>query len=208
MVNDLASLVWAANLANLELHTFLSTCRNLSRPSWMVFDLDPGPPAHILQCARVAIWLREKLQKLRLQSFAKTSGSKGLQVYVPLNTAVTFTQSRMFAQEMARWLEEEHSDLIVSKMTKNLRKGKVFIDWSQNHEHKTTICVYSLRGKEQPTVSTPVTWPEVEKALRGQKQAQLSFIAKAVLDRVKKTGDLFQPVLRLKQRLPVFKRVD
>ena len=132
----------------------------------MVFDLDPGAPADIVQCCQVGLWLREILAGMKLKSWAKTSGSKGLQVYVPLNTAVTYDQTKELSHALAEHLEREHPDLVVSKMAKALRKGKIFVDWSQNDEHKTTICVYSLRAREQPTVSTPVTWEEVETTVK------------------------------------------
>lgn len=200
-VTDLPSLVWAANLANLELHTFLSTRQHLNRPTVMVFDLDPGPPANILQCVQVGLWLRAALAKHSIECFPKTSGSKGLQIYVPLNTPVTFDQTKQFARDLAEAFASEHSELVVSKMTKSLRKGKVLIDWSQNQDHKTTVCAYSLRGRETPTVSTPVTWKELEQALKKKKPGLLVFDSAMVLARVKRLGDLFQPVLKMRQRL-------
>jgi bifunctional non-homologous end joining protein LigD len=168
----------------------------------MVFDLDPGPPADIVQCCRVSLWLRELLGKMKLKSFAKTSGSKGLQVYVPLNTPVTYDQTKELSHALAEYLEREHVDLVVSRMSKALRKGKVFVDWSQNDEHKTTICVYSLRAKEEPTVSTPVTWEEVADCLKKKKAELLKCRSDQTLARVKKMGDLFEPVEKLKQKLP------
>jgi bifunctional non-homologous end joining protein LigD len=200
VMNDLAALVWVANLADLELHTFLHRAPAIERPTMMAFDLDPGPPADIVLCCRVGLWLKEIFDALKLQSFAKTSGSKGLQVYVPLNTAVTYDETKSFALTLAQRLEREHPDHVVSKMQKSLRKGKVLVDWSQNDEHKTTICVYSLRAKERPTISTPVAWDEVEAAL--DKNNPLVFETEAVLKRVEKLGDLFEPVLKLKQKLP------
>ncbi len=168
----------------------------------MVFDLDPGPPANIVQCSQVGLWLREIFEHFSLQSFAKTSGSKGLQIYVPLNTPVTYEQTKSFAHALARLLEQEHRELVVSEMKKEVRTNKVFIDWSQNDEHKTTIGVYSLRARERPTVSTPVRWEEVEHALKKKDASLLVFEAPRVLDRVEKMGDLFEPVLKLKQKLP------
>jgi bifunctional non-homologous end joining protein LigD len=159
LANDLPTLVWAANLADLELHTSLSRKNNIERPTMMVFDLDPGAPADIVQCCQIGIWLRELLGGMKLKAFAKTSGSKGLQVYVPLNTAVTYDQTKGLSRSLAQRLEREHPDRVTSNMSKAVRKGKVFVDWSQNDEHKTTICVYSLRAKEEPTVSTPVNAP-------------------------------------------------
>jgi bifunctional non-homologous end joining protein LigD len=202
LANDLPTLVWAANLADLELHTALSRKNNIERPTMMVFDLDPGPPADIVQCCQVGIWLRELLSKMKLKAFAKTSGSKGLQVYVPLNTAVTYDQTKGLSRSLAQGLEREHPDRVTSNMSKAVRKGKVFVDWSQNDEHKTTICVYSLRAKEQPTVSTPVTWNEVETCLKKKKAELLKFRSDQTLARVEKQGDLFEPVEALKQKLP------
>ena len=202
LAQDLPTLVWAANLADLELHTSLARKSNVARPTMMVFDLDPGPPADIVQCCQVGLWLRDLLAEMKLKSFAKTSGSKGLQIYVPLNTPVTFDQTKALARALAEHLEREHPDLVVHRMLKSLRKGKVLVDWSQNDEHKTTVTVYSLRAKEYPTVSTPVTWEEVEACLKKQDPTRLSFTADAVLGRVVKVGDLFEPVAQLKQKLP------
>jgi bifunctional non-homologous end joining protein LigD len=167
-----------------------------------VFDLDPGPPADIVQCCQVGMWLREIFEHFGLQSFAKTSGSKGLQVYVPLNTPTSYDQTKMFAHALAQLLEQEHSDMVVSDMKKSLRTGKVFVDWSQNDEHKTTVAVYSLRAREHPTASTPVKWEEVERALKKRDANLLVFEAKQTIARVEKMGDLFAPVLQLKQKLP------
>jgi bifunctional non-homologous end joining protein LigD len=202
LANDLPTLVWAANLADLELHTSLARKRNVARPTMMVFDLDPGAPADIVQCCQVGLWLRELLSKMKLKSFAKTSGSKGLQVYVPLNTPVMFDQTKDLSRALAQLLEREHADLVTSNMSRALRKGKVFVDWSQNDEHKTTICVYSLRAKEEPTVSTPVTWDEVANCLKKKKADLLKFRSDKTLARVEKMGDLFEPVEKLKQKLP------
>jgi bifunctional non-homologous end joining protein LigD len=202
LAQDLPTLVWAANLADLELHTSLSHKNTIERPTMMVFDLDPGAPADIVQCCQVGIWLRDLLGKMRLKSFAKTSGSKGLQVYVPLNTAVTYDQTKDLSRALAQHLEGEHADLVTSNMSKTVRKGKVFVDWSQNDEHKTTICVYSLRAREEPTVSTPVTWDEVANCLKEKKADLLKFRSDQVLTRVEKTGDLFEPLEKLKQKLP------
>jgi bifunctional non-homologous end joining protein LigD len=202
LVQDLPTLVWAANLADLELHTSLSRKNNIERPSMMVFDLDPGAPADIVQCCQVGVWLRDLLAHMKLKSFAKTSGSKGLQVYVPLNTAVTYDQTKDLSRALAQHLEREHIGLVTSNMSKAVRKGKVFVDWSQNDDHKTTVCVYSLRAKEGPTVSTPVTWDEVENCLKKKKADLLKFHSDEVLARVDKHGDLFEPVEKLKQKLP------
>jgi bifunctional non-homologous end joining protein LigD len=202
LANDLPTLVWAANLADLELHTSLSRAEAMERPTMMVFDLDPGEPAAILECAQVGLWLRDVLAQLRLESFPKTSGSKGLQVYVPLNGEAAYEQTKPLAQAIAQHLEREHADLVVSSMKKSIRGGKVLIDWSQNDEHKTTVCVYSLRARERPTVSTPLDWGEVEGALEAGDPTALVFDWDEVLERVDEHGDLFAPVLELRQRLP------
>jgi len=194
--------VWAANLADLELHTSLSLAKDILRPTVLAFDLDPGPPANIVQCCQVGIWVRDIFDGLGLKCFAKTSGSKGLQVYVPLNTAVTYDQTKAVAHELARLLERQNPKLVVSDMKKALRVGKVFVDWSQNDDHKTTICVYSLRARERPTASTPLKWEEVENCLKKGDPKLLVFEADEVLERAKKFGDLFEPVLKLKQKLP------
>jgi bifunctional non-homologous end joining protein LigD len=202
LLNDLPSIVWAANLGDLELHTFLARQQDVERPTMVVFDLDPGPPANILQCAQVAQWLKEELDVLELQSFPKTSGSKGLQIYIPLNTPVTYEVTKPFARTMAERLTREHPKLVVAKMEKRLRTGKVLVDWSQNDSHKTTVCAYSLRAKERPTVSTPVTWEEVTTALKKRDANRLTFDSDQVLKRVEEQGDLFESVLKLKQKLP------
>ncbi len=202
LANDLPSIVWAANLGDIELHTFLAKAGKVEQPTMMVFDLDPGAPADILSCARVALLLKEKLDSLKLHSFPKTSGSKGLQIYAPLNTPVTYDQTKALSHRLAEQLENEHPELIVSKMGKNIRAGKVFVDWSQNDRHKTTVCVYSLRARERPTVSTPVEWDEIDTALKKKDATWLSFLSDEVLQRVEKHGDLFEPLLKLKQKLP------
>jgi len=202
LVQDLPTLVWAANLADLELHTSLSHKEKIERPTIMVFDLDPGPPADIVPCCQVGLWLRDLLSEMKLKSFAKTSGSKGLQIYVPLNTSVNYDQTKDLSRAIAQHLEREHNDLVTSNMSKAARKGKVFVDWSQNDEHKTTICVYSLRAREEPTVSAPVKWDEVKNCLKKKKADLLKFRSDQVLARVEKLGDLFEPVERLKQKLP------
>jgi bifunctional non-homologous end joining protein LigD len=207
LMNDLPALVWAANLADLELHTFLHRAPAITRPTSLAFDLDPGAPANMAHCCHVALWLRAVFDELGVQSFAKTSGSKGLQIYVPLNTVTTYEQTKAFAHSLAEKMEQEHPEHIVSRMQKGLRKGKVLIDWSQNDEHKTTVNVYSLRAKPQPTVSTPVTWQEVESTVV-EGAAPLEFTSDAVLKRVEKQGDLFAPLLTLKQRLPWLRAIE
>jgi bifunctional non-homologous end joining protein LigD len=202
LAQDLPTLVWAANLADLELHTSLAKKKDVARPTVMVFDLDPGAPADIVQCCEVGLWLRNLLSEMKLKSFAKTSGSKGLQVYVPLNTFATFDETKDLSRALAQHLERQHPDLVTSNMSKALRKGKIFVDWSQNDEHKTTVCVYSLRAKEEPTVSTPVTWDEIENCLKKKKAELLKFRCDRTVERVQKMGDLFHPVEEFKQKLP------
>jgi bifunctional non-homologous end joining protein LigD len=202
LANDLPTLVWIANLASIELHPSLSLASDLATPTTIVFDLDPGPPANIVQCAQVGLWVRDIFDHFGLRSFPKTSGSKGMQIYVPLNTKTSYEQTKSFAHAIARLLEQEHPELVVSDMKKAVRTNKVFVDWSQNDAHKTTISVYSLRARERPTVSTPVTWDEVEQTLKKKDAQRLVFEAKDVLARVEKMGDLFEPVPTLKQKLP------
>jgi bifunctional non-homologous end joining protein LigD len=205
LADDLATLVWLANLAAIELHPSLALAKDITCPTMMVFDLDPGPPANIVQCCQVGIWLREIFDHFGLQSFPKTSGSKGLQVYVPLNTPTNYESTKTFAHALAQLLEHDHPGMVVSDMKKTIRTGKVLVDWSQNDEHKTTIAVYSLRAREHPTVSTPVTWDEVERTLKKKDANLLVFEARQTVSRVEKLGDLFAPVLELKQRLPDLK---
>jgi bifunctional non-homologous end joining protein LigD len=202
LVEDLPTLVWLANLAALELHTSLALAKDLSTPTLMVFDLDPGPPAGLLECARVGLWLRELLDQLGLQCVVKTSGKKGMQVYVPLNRPVSYARTKPFAQAVARHLEGEHPGLVVSKMKKDLRGGKVFVDWQQNVDFKTTVCAYSLRAQERPTVSTPLRWDEVEQVVEREDPELIVFDASAALDRAEREGDLFAPALGLEQELP------
>jgi bifunctional non-homologous end joining protein LigD len=202
LVEDLPTLIWAANLADLELHTSLSLAADIERPTAMVFDLDPGAPADVLDCAQVAVWIRGLFDQLGLHCYPKTSGSKGMQLYAPLNTDVTYEETKPFAKAVAETLEAKFGDRVVSQMTKTKRKGKVLIDWSQNDQHKTTVCVYSLRAKEQPTVSTPLEWEEVEAALKAEKADRLVFDHADVLRRIEQRGDLFAPLLSEKQSLP------
>jgi len=202
LCDDLATLVWLANLADLELHTPLALASEPKAPTMIAFDLDPGPPATIVECAEVACRLHDAFDHFGLQAFPKTSGSKGMQLYVPLNTPATYAGTKPFAQGLAQVLERRHPHLVVSDMRKSLRPGKVLIDWSQNDEHKTTASVYSLRARERPTVSTPVTWDEVEDVLHTREPDDLAFTAGEVLERVAERGDLFAPVLELRQELP------
>jgi bifunctional non-homologous end joining protein LigD len=196
--DDLATLVWLANLADLELHPSLSLADDVDRPTAMAFDLDPGEPAGLVECCEVAFLLRDALGQLGLECFAKTSGSKGIQVYVPLNgDGVDYDHgTKALSHALARHLEAQHPKLIVSQQRKDLRRGKVLIDWSQNDEHKTTVCVYSLRARERPTVSTPVAWEELDDP------GSLVFEAADVLERVERDGDLFASVVESHQELP------
>lgn len=205
LVNDLRSLLWMANIANLEFHTFLHQVPNLSRPTAIAFDLDPGAPADIIDCCKVALKLKDLFDSLKLKSYPKTSGSKGLQIYIPINSACSYKKTKDFSHTVAMALERHDPKLVVSKMQKHLRKGKVLIDWSQNDEHKTTACAYTLRAKDEPFVSTPVTWAEIFAAVAKKKPSLLDFDSEAVLKRVKKLGDIFSPVLTLKQKLPALK---
>jgi bifunctional non-homologous end joining protein LigD len=207
LVDEPATLAWVANLASLELHTLLCTAEDLERPTAMVFDLDPGPPATILDCLPVAFRLRDMFKHAGLAVWPKTSGGKGLHLWVPLNTAVTFDDTKSFSREMAHLLERHDPQHVISNMKKELRAGKIFIDWSQNDRSKTTVCVYSLRARARPTVSTPVTWQELLKAHQMRDASKLVFEAKDVLARVKRRGDLFEEVLTTKQRLPALRRL-
>jgi bifunctional non-homologous end joining protein LigD len=203
LANDTATLVWLANLADIELHTSLALAEDIARPRMMVFDLDPGPPADIVQCCEVALVLRGLFEGIGLTSIAKTSGSKGLQVYVPLNTGdVTYEHTKGFSRQIAELLEQQMPELVVSRMTKSLRGGKILVDWSQNDEHKTTVNVYSVRAKDRPTVSTPVTWDEVRACMEAGDAGMLTFDTEQVLGRVEELGDLFSEALSCHQRLP------
>lgn len=197
-----ATLVWLAQLAALELHPSLALAANVEVPTAIVFDLDPGEPASIVECCRVAELVRQLFSGLGLECFAKTSGSKGMQVYVPLNGSQSYETTKPFALAVAQALEKAEPDLVVSRMTKELRRGKVFVDWSQNTASKTTVAVYSLRARTRPTVSTPISWEEVGACAEVGDPELLVFDSEAVLARVKRDGDLFAPVLELEQELP------
>jgi bifunctional non-homologous end joining protein LigD len=196
------TLVWLAQLAALELHPSLSLAEAVQRPTALAFDLDPGAPATIVECCRVALLIRELFERLGLQCFPKTSGSKGMQVYVPLNSEISYEATKPFARAVARALERAEPELVLSRMTRQLRRGKVFVDWSQNDRHKTTIVAYSLRARERPTASAPLAWEEVEHAAASGDRDSLAFEAGDVLRRVEQRGDLFAPVLDLAQELP------
>jgi bifunctional non-homologous end joining protein LigD len=200
--DSLPTLVWMAQLAAIELHPSLSLSRAPKRPTVLAFDLDPGAPADVVDCCRVALRLRELFASFEIQCFPKTSGSKGLQVYVPLNSSTSYDQTKPFAKAIAQLLEKQTPEQVVSKMKKVDRRGKVFVDWSQNDEHKTTVGVYSLRARERPTVSTPITWDEIDAVRASGDPDELAFTSDDVLARVAQHGDLFAPVASLQQQLP------
>jgi bifunctional non-homologous end joining protein LigD len=203
VADDRPTLAWLANLAAVELHTSLSRVVDVARPTVLVFDLDPGPGADVVDCCEIALVLRGMFEQIGLEVLAKTSGSKGLQLYLPLNTEdASYERTKPFAREIAELVERQLPDRVVSKMTRSIRRGRVLIDWSQNDQHKTTVCVYSVRAAPQPTVSTPVTWDEVRACLDAGDAAVLRFAAPHVLERVARYGDLFAPVASLVQRLP------
>jgi bifunctional non-homologous end joining protein LigD len=197
VANELPALLWAVNLGSIELHTSLHLQSDLHRPTVAAFDLDPGAGVGLAECCEVALRLRELLADAGLQCFPKTSGSKGLQVYAPLNSQVTYVASKPFARAVAELLEQQTPDRVVSRMARALRGGKVLVDWGQNTEHKSMVCAYSVRAKARPTISTPLTWDEV-----AGDAAPLVFEMPAVLDRLAEYGDLFAPVLELEQQLP------
>jgi bifunctional non-homologous end joining protein LigD len=200
--DDRATLIWLAQLAALELHPSLALAKKPERPTVLAFDLDPGAPATAVECAQIALRLRELFGELGLECFAKHSGSKGIQVYVPLNTAVTYEQTKTYSRAVAQALERAEPELVVSKQKKELRKGKVLVDWSQNDFSKTTVAVYSLRCRDQPWASAPLHWDEVAGLADDGDPESVRFLAAEVLERVERHGDLFAPVLELKQKLP------
>jgi bifunctional non-homologous end joining protein LigD len=203
LIGNLNTLAWCGNIGAIELHPFLHRAPRLDRPTSVAFDLDPGDGADLSTCSRVALLLKKVLDQLDLKAFPKVSGSKGLQIYVPLNTKATYESTGRFAKAVAELLEQQHADLVVSKMAKFRRKGRVLIDWSQNSPSKTTVCVYSVRGKKRaPFVSMPVTWEELRACAGSGKTKALEFSPDAALRRLRKSGDLFKPVLELKQTLP------
>jgi bifunctional non-homologous end joining protein LigD len=202
VINDTASLLWAANLAAIEIHVPMALAVKPDRPTAMVFDLDPGAPATLMDCLRLAIEVRKVLARYDLECFAKTSGSKGLHLYVPLNTAANFEQTKTFARAIADQLVKTDAQRVTANMSKSLRAGKIFIDWSQNDPHKTTVCGYSLRAQPTPTVSTPIEWTEINSAFKAGKVDKLLFDAPAVLKRVARGKNPFDSVTTLKQKLP------
>jgi bifunctional non-homologous end joining protein LigD len=202
VANELAAVVWAANIGSLELHTSLHRVDAPDRPTAVAFDLDPGAPAGPLECCAVALRLRDLLAGVGLRCWPKTSGGRGLQVYVPLNSgAATYEDTKTFARTVAELLEAETPDRVVSRMARSLRTGRVLVDWSQNTPHKSTVCAYSVRARERPTVSAPVRWDEVEAALGAGDAGALRFEIGDVLERVAAHGDLFAPVLAERQAL-------
>jgi bifunctional non-homologous end joining protein LigD len=201
-IDSVAALTWVANLAALELHTSMARLDDPDAPTMVVFDLDPGAPAGLLECAEVALLIRHVLEDLGLECVAKTSGSKGLQVYLPLNTPTTYGRTAGFSRTVAQALESSEPRKVVSAQRKDLRRGKVLVDWSQNSRHKTTVCAYSLRATDDATVSTPLQWEEVEEAVAAGDATDLRFRGPDVLERVGDLGDLFAPAATLRQRLP------
>lgn len=201
LVEDLPSLVWLANRATIELHPLLATADDVERPTVVAFDLDPGPPAGILDACAVALEIRDVLDDLGLAGFPKTSGGKGVHLYVPLNTPHDYTTTKTFAKTLAAVLARDSGGRVVDRMDKRLRAGRVFLDWSQNDPTKTTVAPYSLRARQQPLVSTPVSWDEIAAAVSSDDEAMLRFTANDAVARVERLGDLFEPVVELEQRL-------
>jgi bifunctional non-homologous end joining protein LigD len=197
-----ATLIWMAQLAALELHPSLSKATRMEQPTVLAFDLDPGKPAGLAECCKMALRVREIFSAFELECFPKVSGGKGLQVYVPLNTKVSYEQTSPFAKAIAQLLEKQTPKDVVSKMAKAERRGKVFVDWSQNHQKKTTIAVYSLRARERPTASIPLHWREVERTAKRGDVDDLRFEIPAAIERIEREDDLFEPVLKMKQKLP------
>ncbi len=203
LCNDLATLLWATNLGDVEKHVLLAQVPDVNHPTSVVFDLDPGEPAGILDCCDVALKLKQMFDALKLESFVKVSGSKGLHLNVPLNSATPYEATQPFAKAVADLLAQQMKDRVVADMAKDLRKGKVLIDWSQNSDFKTTVCVYAMRAKrEQPFISMPITWEEVHKAAKKGDEKRLFFTPEQAVRRLKRLGDLHAPVLTLRQKLP------
>jgi len=202
VADDVATLVWLANMAALELHPQLHLAARPERPTVMVFDLDPGAPAALLECCAVGLEVRDLLGELGLACWPKVSGGKGMQVYAPLHTPCTYDQTKAFSRGVARALERADPARVTSNMAKALRTNRVLVDWSQNDEVKTTVAAYSLRGRERPTASAPVAWEEVEAAVEARDASGLVFEADQVLERVASKGDLFAEVAKRKQKLP------
>jgi bifunctional non-homologous end joining protein LigD len=204
LCQDRPTLIWLANLADIELHTSLALARSPDHPNILAFDLDPGPPAGIVECCEVALVIRGLFKQLGLECRAKTSGSKGMQVYLPIggSEGVDYHLTKPLARRIAELLEQQLPELVVSRMTKKLRPERVFVDWSQNDAHKTTVTAYSVRARPRPTVSTPLEWAEVERCRSDGDAELLTFETEQVLDRIAEHGDLFADVLSLQQKLP------
>jgi bifunctional non-homologous end joining protein LigD len=202
VVNDLPTLIWAANLAALEFHVPMARVEKPDRPTAVVFDFDPGAPATLIDCLKLGLRVQKILADRGLECFPKTSGGKGLHLYVPLNTATTMEKTKAFARAMADELVRLDPEHVTANMSKALRAGKIFVDWSQNDPQKTTVCAYSLRALESPSVSTPVSWDEVRSAVKAKKPERLRFTPEQVLKRLEKNEDPFQTVEKLKQKLP------
>ncbi|MFA6170287.1 MAG: non-homologous end-joining DNA ligase [Candidatus Margulisiibacteriota bacterium] len=203
LANNLETLIWLENLASIELHVPLARAASYRTPDAVVFDLDPGDGADILDCARVALILKELLARQHLLSWVKTSGRKGLHVFVPLNSKGTsFENTKSFSRAVAETMQNKYPDLVTARMDKKYRRNKVFINWSQNDASKTMVCAYSLRAEEKPYVSCPLKWPELEKLLKLKKPDKFQVLAAEAVKRVGKDGDLFREVLTKKQRLP------
>jgi bifunctional non-homologous end joining protein LigD len=206
LIEDLPTLLWAANLADLEMHTMLARADDLERPTMLVFDLDPGEGAGVLDCAQVALWLRELFDEFGLVALVKSSGSKGLHLHVPLNSELSYEETKPFAQAIARLLEGQHPKRVTSRMTRKLRAGKVLVDWSQNTAHKSTVCPFSLRARDRPTVAMPLAWEEVAEGLDGREPERFTIEADAALEQLDERADLFRPLRELSQELPAVAR--
>ena len=197
-IDDLPSLMWSVNALNLELHPMLSAEPELDRPTAVAFDLDPGPPAGLAECREVALLLRTVLDAAGLRSHVKTSGGKGLQAFVAVNTAVTYAETKAFARAIAGLLARQVPELVTDRVTRRERPGRVLVDWGQNDRHKSIVAPYSLRGRPRPTVSTPITWPELEDAA----PEELVFGPDAARERLERQGDLWAGVPVDRQVLP------
>ena len=198
LCNDRATLLWVTNLGDIEKHVLLARVPRINCPTSIVFDLDPGEPAGLIECGEVALHLKEVCAGLGLETFVKVSGSKGLHLSLPLNTPVTYEETQPFAKAIAELVAKQWPDRVVSAMAKTLRRGKVLIDWSQNSDFKTTVCVYAMRAKrDEPYISMPITWPELARAVKQRDEEALFFTAAAAIKRIKRRGDLFAPVLTL-----------
>jgi bifunctional non-homologous end joining protein LigD len=202
IINNIATLLWAANLAAIEFHVPMALATKPDRPTAMVFDLDPGEPATLIDCLHLGLGLKSLLAELDLDCVAKTSGSKGLHIYVPLNTATTFDKTKTFARAVADRLVKDNPGEVTATMSRALRKGKIFVDWSQNDTHKTTVCAFSLRAKTEPSVSTPLTWAEIQSAVKHGKTDSLIFSPAEVIRRVSRGKNRWIEIQSTRQKLP------